>query len=245
MPISRLITRIIGAIIDGPGDDSEFDQIINTSNSHETSTTQHGATGAVVGLTNSQTLTNKTLQSCTITSSPTAAGATWVNLGTVTTAIFTAFNYSQPQTRYLGVDASALRGSTSTHDTFISYNSVWLINSDGAFAAHTYLAPIFLPHGAVITQFRMYYRREDTASSIVATLYRQIMLGGTETLASVEGLNTFGNGTFADDDSIANATVDNTTYAYYIGITIDNNNSTTDTGLSAFRVTYTVLNPLS
>ena len=40
----------------------------------------------VTTLTGSQTLTNKTLTSPTIQTSPTAAGATWTNLGTVTTA---------------------------------------------------------------------------------------------------------------------------------------------------------------
>ena len=52
-------------------------------------TVAHGATGAVVGTTNTQTLTNKTLTSPTIQTSPTAAGATWADLGTVTTVAIT------------------------------------------------------------------------------------------------------------------------------------------------------------
>ena len=48
-------------------------------------TVSHGATGAVVGTTNTQTLSAKTLTSPTITTSPTAAGATWGDLGSVTT----------------------------------------------------------------------------------------------------------------------------------------------------------------
>ena len=49
-------------------------------------TTAGTNTASVVTVGGTQTLTNKTLTSPTIGTSPTAAGATWTNLGTVTTA---------------------------------------------------------------------------------------------------------------------------------------------------------------
>ena len=46
--------------------DSDLDLLFAWDNAHEADTTAHGATGAAVGTTNSQTLTNKTLSGAVI-----------------------------------------------------------------------------------------------------------------------------------------------------------------------------------
>ncbi len=86
--VTRLYDRDSGDIIDADKDDAEWDNTNNAINTHEADTSAHDATGGVVGVSKVQTLTNKTLLSPTITTSPTAAGATWTDLGHVTT--FTA-----------------------------------------------------------------------------------------------------------------------------------------------------------
>ena len=68
-------------------DVNENEQHIQSQvNTHNAATTgEHGISGTIAGTSDTQTLTNKTLTSPTITTSPTAAGATWTSLGTVTT----------------------------------------------------------------------------------------------------------------------------------------------------------------
>jgi hypothetical protein len=82
-----------GTTADGGEVDADFDEIYSKYNAHDTAVTGvHGAgAGTIATTTNSLTLTNKSLTSPTITGSPTAAGATWTDLGTVTTAAFTGF----------------------------------------------------------------------------------------------------------------------------------------------------------
>ena len=88
--VSRLYNRGTGDIIDADKDDAEWDNTNSAVNTHVDATTAHGATGGVVGISASQTLTNKILTSPTITTSPTAAAATWTDLGTATAFIATS-----------------------------------------------------------------------------------------------------------------------------------------------------------
>lgn len=86
--VSRLYDRQAGGIVDADKDDAEFDNTNNAVNAHIANASAHGVTGNVVGTAGEQTITGpKTLVSPIITTSPTAAGATWVDLGTVTTMI--------------------------------------------------------------------------------------------------------------------------------------------------------------
>ena len=59
--------------------DTDITGIYTHLNTHEALTATHGATGAIVGTTNTQTLTNKTLSSPTLTGTVTATGATLVS----------------------------------------------------------------------------------------------------------------------------------------------------------------------
>jgi hypothetical protein len=68
MAITRLYTRTGTQTSPGTKIDADIDQTNNALNAHEADTTSHGATGAVVGTTNTQTLTNKSLTTPNITS---------------------------------------------------------------------------------------------------------------------------------------------------------------------------------
>jgi len=114
--VTRLYDRQAGDIIDADKDDAEFDNTNNAINTHEADTAAHSATGGVVGVSKTQTLTNKSLTSPTITGAPTAAGATWVDLGTA--SLFTAT--SATITSFVATTASI----TSLTATDIVSNSI-------------------------------------------------------------------------------------------------------------------------
>ena len=81
--VTRLYDRQVGDIIDADKDDAEFDNTNTALNTHTADTSAHDATGGVVGVSKVQTLTNKSLTSPVITNSPTASGATWASIGTI------------------------------------------------------------------------------------------------------------------------------------------------------------------
>jgi hypothetical protein len=67
--------------------DTDITGIFADLNTHEALTATHGATGAVVGTTNTQTLTNKTLSAPTISGVATLSNAT-LSAGTYTNSMF-------------------------------------------------------------------------------------------------------------------------------------------------------------
>jgi len=71
MALTRLYDRDTTQTSPGDKIDADIDQTNNAVNAHLADTTAHGGTGAVVGTTNVQTLTNKTLTSPVITGATT------------------------------------------------------------------------------------------------------------------------------------------------------------------------------
>lgn len=78
---------------------------------------------SVVTVGGTQTLTAKTLTSPTITTSPTAAGATWTNLGTVTTADINGGT----------IDGTVIGGASAAAGTFTTL----IVNTGPAIVGHT------------------------------------------------------------------------------------------------------------
>jgi len=100
---------------------------------------------SVVTVGGTQTLTAKTLTSPTIITSPTAAGATWTDLGTVTTADINGGTIDG--TVIGGASAAAITGTTITVNTNLVPDA-----NDGAGLglAATAFSDLFLASGAVI-----------------------------------------------------------------------------------------------
>ncbi len=100
---------------------------------------------SVVTVGGTQTLTNKTLTSPTIGTSPTAAGATWTDLGTVTTADINGGTIDGSVIG--GASAAAITGTVITANTSILPDA-----NDGAVlgAAGTAFSDLFLAEGGVI-----------------------------------------------------------------------------------------------
>jgi hypothetical protein len=111
--------------------DKNADQIVADLNTHEALTATHGATGAVVGTTNTQTLTNKTLTaptvagatlSGTITNNGTISGGT-VNPATLTVAGVAAVTLTGTQTlTNKTLTSPTITGGTITSATLVSPN---------------------------------------------------------------------------------------------------------------------------
>lgn len=117
--VTRLYDRNSGEVIDADKDDAEWDNTNNEITTHEADTAAHGVTGNNVGTAGAQTLTGpKTLVSPIITTSPTAAGATWTNLGTVTTMVATSSTLVSTDINGGTIDAATIGATTPAAGTF-------------------------------------------------------------------------------------------------------------------------------
>lgn len=94
------------------------------------------ATDTVVGRATTDTLTNKSLTSPTVTGSPTAAGSTWTNLGVVTTADINGGM----------LDGTTIGGTASAGGTFTSIetNGIWTNGQLGVGIASTVDLPVYI-----------------------------------------------------------------------------------------------------
>jgi hypothetical protein len=95
--------------------DKDLDSIYTNLNTHEALTATHGATGAVVGTTNVQTLTNKTISGTTLTGTITGTGATLTGCtvsGTVTGGTFAGTTLSGVTTAAGIVNSGTITGGT-------------------------------------------------------------------------------------------------------------------------------------
>ena len=109
-------------IVQGVTDlDTDLTAIYTDLNTHEALTETHGATGAVVGTTNTQTLTNKTLSAPTLTGTVTLSGAT-----------MTGGTYTSPT-----INTPTVLGGTFTSPTINTPTVVTPTVSGGTFTSPT------------------------------------------------------------------------------------------------------------
>ncbi len=90
-----------------------------------------------------------------------------------------------------------------------------------------FMAPVFLPHGAVVTE--VIVNGNAGASAETWSLYRALRTNGTGVLMATARINTA-------DSSITNATIDNENYVYWLSTTtLDDNDN-----LYGARIIYTL-----
>jgi hypothetical protein len=121
-------------------------------------------------------------------------------------------DYSSPRTHYFSVAS----------DDFQPRANVDYVNGGGTGGAYvitsgyqSLTAPVHLPHGAVVTQFRVYF---DDTSAYDMTVYlsAEYLAGsGYVTMASVNTSGTSGYYNLVDT-SISSATINNTLYGYHV-----------------------------
>lgn len=123
------------------------------------------------------------------------------------------------QTGYVSIPAAAFTPRESGYN-YSNYGSE-LVNNDNN--SDYYYAPVYLPDGATVTRMIFYW--EDTSSSDGSASLRRALLttGGYNTMASVNTSGSGGDGSSETTD-IDYATVDNTSYMYYVAWTLWDSN---------------------
>ncbi len=118
--------------------------------------------------------------------------------------------YTSPRTQYFVVGGEGFVPGSNV-DYFNTYGNggAYIISGSGAL-----VAPVHLPHGAVVTEFRVFFY--DTSSSdMTVSLDLQGMSGGYSTMARVSSSGAPGYMS-ETDTTISSATIDNLAYSYLI-----------------------------
>ena len=105
------------------------------------------------------------------------------------------------------------------------------------------IAPIHLPHGAVITKFKVYWYRNDAAATGVATLKRITVADGTTvTMGEADSNSSAGEHT-VEDTTISYDTIDNEDYMYLLYIKLDPNDAYQDVYFYGALITFEIDTP--
>lgn len=153
------------------------------------------------------------------------------------------FNYSAPRTRYLSIPAAKFVPVESS--TTFSYDAtgglVW-----GGGGSDVFRAPVELPHGATITNFR-FTARDDVwvpMYYVAADLTRWSVGGSNEVMAenTTAGLSAPG---WVDLDIavVTNSTIDNSKYSYFVAANFDAMSAGSAMQIGSVVITYTVPAP--
>jgi len=107
--------------------------------------------------------------------------------------------------------------------------------------------PVHLPHGAVVTSFKVYWYRSDAAASGEAFL--TYLVHGENTTYLFPPMATANSDASSgdhsvEDTSIVSATIDNDSNVYFIFVTCDPNDNATEVQFTSAKITYTITAPL-
>lgn len=134
----------------------------------------------------------------------------------------------------LSVPPAAFVPAESSQDWYIRSNA--LRNASNV-TYQLFFAPIFLPNGAVVSKLTLYGYRDDASATLSVSLIRDDRAGTSGTMATVSSDWTGGNSS-GYDDSISNATINNSTYDYLLQLTIDPNDATSDVVFTGAKIDF-------
>lgn len=120
-------------------------------------------------------------------------------------------------TSYLSIPAPAFQPRVSGMQYANSGNSLFP-TVDGGTAV--FIAPVQLPHGAVIQKLTLNWSDDSNTDSVSARLYRTDLLTSETTLATVDSSGSPSVTGATTTSSIATPIVDNSSYSYYIWATL-------------------------
>jgi hypothetical protein len=116
----------------------------------------------------------------------------------------------KPITGYVSVSAAAFGPSSDTYQYFNGGES--LIPTDAS--STLYFAPVQLPHGATVTKMTFYWVDDVTENAFCWLLQKPVSGGDLASVAWAES-GSGGPGS-SSDDTIYDAIIDNSQYAYYL-----------------------------
>ena len=160
--------------------------------------------------------------------------------GTDTAKLSTAVEFASGITRDYMVAASAFTGRAG--DTDYELGSSGNSMSSGSAGAITVFAPVNLPHGAIVTSITAQWYRNDAAAAGDLDLYRYGVVIGLQLMATCDS-DSSGGAHDVTDSSIANATIDNNSFQYFIKAVINPNDNQGDVYLYSAWIQYTVVKP--
>jgi hypothetical protein len=147
-----------------------------------------------------------------------------------------SFKFSSSITRYYTLHASAFSANQEIVRVTYGIAGAYLKDSTGLL-----LATVNLPDGAVVTEVK-WYIYDNAMQDITCYLKYVALLTGTALdMASVTSAGTPGNTTLTDN-TIANPTIDNTTFSYIIGAWLDTGDA--NHIFRNARIEYTIDKPL-
>jgi hypothetical protein len=94
-----------------------------------------------------------------------------------------------------------------------------------------------------VTNVRAWWYRDDAAATGTCSLNHGNAGSLHTTMATVDS-NSSSGAHVVDDNTITDATIDNSLYTYNIEITLDPNDNITDVELIGVVITYTIATPL-
>ena len=159
--------------------------------------------------------------------------------GTVTAKLSASVLLATPVTRYFAV-APADLVPQDEHQLFSTINSRTYPGSTTD--AANFNAGVHLPHGAIITSFKVFWYRSDASASASATLQRQNNVASSTEMALAHSNSSAGAHT-VEDTSIVSGTVDNSAYTYQILIQLDPNDSISEVYFVGAIITFTSVYP--
>lgn len=122
------------------------------------------------------------------------------------------------KTSYVSVAAAAFHPRVDGYDFTNNGHTLNNENSDSDY----YLAPVQLPHGAIVTELTFYWSDESSEDGS-CNLYRIDLAGGEEPMALAYTSGDAGASTSSEDTTIDYAAVDNSQYAYYLWLVLPEN----------------------
>lgn len=126
-----------------------------------------------------------------------------------------AFKYPVAKTYSYNIPPSAFKSAFSSHVTTTLFNEIYFSSSTPSGGL---IAPVILPHGAIITAFTAYYYDVSVTTDIIFEFFSHALgtdLGGIDASVMSSGNAGLGNGT---DNTITLPVVNNQFYDYSIEV---------------------------